>query len=706
MDGKVIIGTELDTKQLEKQLKQQEKELQKYEQEAEKLTKLKVSIDTNSTKKAIDDLNIKFKEARQKYKDILASGETGIGIGKQKDLVDDLKFKLDETKAKYREQLGEVTKINNQLNKNATAQGVIKNKIQETTGALKGQQFIGNMKDKLKDIGNGVEGVVRKVGKWALALFGIRAMYSFIRNSINTITQNDAQLKADIDYMKNALAYTLEPVIRQIVGWAQQLMQYLGYIIYKWTGKNIFENANKSLKSATGEAKKLKKELMGFDEVNMLSDTSSGGGGATTPSFDLSKTLDESAVPNWVKWIADNKKVIEELGLTALGIFGAGTIASWIQNIGGFLGSSQLGLLGTKLGALSLIAGGIIITAICAKKVWDDTQQLKEDLDTIAGSIQKGTDKWLEQEPAIDQVYSTLAVRQNATNDLIKEYASWFWKVFGVSDKILKNLVEGVKGEKKLVDYAIDHYDYDKHDEKEKQRLIDKIQTQIEKNNDVAKILKEQGKSTKEIDDMNKELAGYLWSVRNNTKYTKDATNEWYTETDKVRTSYDGVVELLDTIDGKDLKDKQVKVTTDTTNYDNELNKIKTSNNEAKVKIKPDTTNFLTNLKTSLSSAFGNLTTAGKSTASSIAKLFGIKLATGGIVNMPGRGVPVGGAVAGESGREGVIPLTDPQAMAQLGEEIGRWVNIGIQNQMVVDGRVLASATNNRINKESFLMNR
>ena len=152
MDGKVVIGTELDTKQLEKQLKQQEKELQKYEQEAEKLTKLKVSIDTNATTKQIDDLNAKFKEARQKYKDILASGETGIGIGKQKDLVDDLKFKLDETKAKYREQLGEVAKINNQLNKNATAQGVIKNKIQETTGALKGQQFIGNMKDKLKDI--------------------------------------------------------------------------------------------------------------------------------------------------------------------------------------------------------------------------------------------------------------------------------------------------------------------------------------------------------------------------------------------------------------------------------------------------------------------------------------------------------------------------------------------------------------------------
>ena len=74
---------------------------------------------------------------------------------------------------------------------------------------------------------------------------------------------------------------------------------------------------------------------------------------------------------------------------------------------------------------------------------------------------------------------------------------------------------------------------------------------------------------------------------------------------------------------------------------------------------------------------------------------------------MPGKGVPLGySAIGGEAGKEGVVPLTDPTAMAQLGEEIGKWVNIGIQNQMVVDGRVLATATNDRINKESFLMNR
>ena len=48
------------------------------------------------------------------------------------------------------------------------------------------------------------------------------------------------------------------------------------------------------------------------------------------------------------------------------------------------------------------------------------------------------------------------------------------------------------------------------------------------------------------------------------------------------------------------------------------------------------------------------------------------RLAKGGIINMPGRGVAVGG----EQGHEGVIPLTDSQQMALLGEAIGKYITI------------------------------
>lgn len=66
------------------------------------------------------------------------------------------------------------------------------------------------------------------------------------------------------------------------------------------------------------------------------------------------------------------------------------------------------------------------------------------------------------------------------------------------------------------------------------------------------------------------------------------------------------------------------------------------------------------------------------------------RLAVGGIVNMPNRGTMIGGAIAGESGREGVLPLTDTQAMAELGREIGRWININATIPVSVGNRQIA----------------
>ena len=66
------------------------------------------------------------------------------------------------------------------------------------------------------------------------------------------------------------------------------------------------------------------------------------------------------------------------------------------------------------------------------------------------------------------------------------------------------------------------------------------------------------------------------------------------------------------------------------------------------------------------------------------------RLAVGGIVNMPGRGVPIGGAIAGEVSKEGVLPLTDSQAMEELGATIGRYITINANITNTMNGRVIS----------------
>ena len=87
--------------------------------------------------------------------------------------------------------------------------------------------------------------------------------------------------------------------------------------------------------------------------------------------------------------------------------------------------------------------------------------------------------------------------------------------------------------------------------------------------------------------------------------------------------------------------------------------------------------------------------------------LLGPHLASGGIINRPGRGIPLatGGAIAGERGREAVVPLTDSQQMAYLGREIAKNVVINLTNVTELDGRQLARSVTQVMSDMNFASN-
>lgn len=83
------------------------------------------------------------------------------------------------------------------------------------------------------------------------------------------------------------------------------------------------------------------------------------------------------------------------------------------------------------------------------------------------------------------------------------------------------------------------------------------------------------------------------------------------------------------------------------------------------------------------------------------------RLYTGALINNPGKGVPVanGRAIAGEAGMEGILPLTDSQAMAELGKEIGKWIVVNLQNVTKLDSRVISRQMKKVANEKSFARN-
>lgn len=546
--GEIVIKTEIDNDELEKGLTETEKKTQEAQKRIEEAQER-----TNKAKEETARLNKEIKE--------------------------------------YEEEINRIQQNNEYLKENMRNTNEIKNKID-------------NIKNSLKD-------TVKSVVRWGLAIFGIRGAFNFIRSSMSIISQQDKQLGADIEYMRNAIAYTLEPVIRGIVNLMKQLLFYVQYIIKVWTGKNIFENANKSLQGANKQAKALNKQLAGFDEMNILSDNSSSGGGTTGPSFDLTAP-ENIEPPAWVVWIAENKDIV----------------------IAGLLGIAA-GLLAVQLGLTGLF-GGVIVALIVTLVAliiqnWD---KIKEVLLEVWS--------WID-ENVIQPVVSLFIWLWDKIVEIFGPFISFFTSIFSAIWGTISNILG---------------------------TIWTNIKTMID---NVVQIVRGLWEIIKNI-----ILPIYAWIYNNLLKPFingfKDMINIVWSLVKKVATTVGDVIAgaFKGVINGILLA-----IETILNSPINSINKL------------IDVINAVPGID--------------------LKKLKTFKfprLAKGGIVSMPGHGVPIGNAIVGERGQEAVLPLTDSQQMALLGEAIGRYININANIPIYVGNRQIAREMRKINAEDDFAFNR
>lgn len=442
--GKIIVGVDLITKEFDKKL----------ENLGKKADKKKVDIKVNeqnvkTTKKQLELLNKELDSVQEQYDQIakdsqrLAELEFKFMGGKKLSPAESSEYfglsstDLAKQEQEMLQQINKITKQQNTLNtklttqtqklkESKTAYSDIKNQIIETTEAAK-KARLDFVEKNLDNIGSKIKKITSKIARWTIAVFGLRSAYMAIRNAINVIANNDAQLKADIDYIKTALAYSLEPIVRTIVDLAKQLVTYLGYIIYKWTGKNIFEKANKSLKGANSQAQKLSKTLAGFDEMNVVNDnTSSGGGGGASTSFEM--PTDKDMEGTFIGWIAKNKDIVIA---ALLGI--AAAITTIKLGLTGLLGGSIVGLV-TALVYLIIKNWDV---------VWKTTQKVAlaiwEVIKAVATSI------WETIKGVVDLVLSTIDSAFSVINGIFTTLIEILKAPFVILWETVRGVFDGIK---------------------------------------------------------------------------------------------------------------------------------------------------------------------------------------------------------------------------------------------------------------------
>lgn len=322
-------------------------------------------------------------------------------------------------------------------------------KAKGSTAGDKIQTILGRGLSKSFNLGKGLgrafTTILKTVTKLSVEIIGLSVLLGGLMIGVGILSAGfkkaftDPQIKANLDYIKFALSKAIEPAVNKIVEIVGKLVnlllrvvQYIQYIIYAWTGRNIFENASidayaDSLKQAEKNAKGLNKQLASFDEMNVLKDNSGTETNNVMPSLDLSN-MENMEVPSWIDWIVRNKDIVISAlagitaGLIGMKVFGLDPIEtsgvilfisglvyaikgllayledpSW-ENFGKVIEGIGLAVIGLGLlffGLPVIIAGVIIVIIGILIKYWDDIKKWIND--KIFGWLNEKINKFREK---------------------------------------------------------------------------------------------------------------------------------------------------------------------------------------------------------------------------------------------------------------------------------------------------------------------
>lgn len=683
-DGWITIGTKLATDKFDKQVTDLEKKIKNEEQKTQlKLqAKLQAEDELKKHKQAIFEIEKEYERTSQQVEhlqNIMSKQASGVSLTPQEftDLQGSEKVisnneKIGETLDKM---YAKEVKLNNAVDRTSLAYSQIQSNVSgykakiESIKLQKQQSQVNEIKKGFDNVGKSVSSSIKHIGRLALGVLSVRSAYLLARQASSTLGQYDEQYATNLEYIRYLIAQAIAPALKYVVNLASTLLNYLNYILNAWFGITLFSknsaknfmNAKNSTGGISKNTGKIKEDLQTtpFDEMNVLNDKSdsgsggSSGGGAIAPSIDPSLFAGE--VPDWLKWIADNKDLILsvmagitsgllawKLGLKGIKALGIGVLISGIMytiqslisylndaswtNFGKIIQGIGVALLGLAIiiGSVpTAVAGAIVLIVGTIVKYWEQIKAfLQNGIDWLVSKTDWVRDNFGIVGETIYNIFTSLL------QGLLNIFDSIFTAIKGIFDGIVKFIKGVFAGEWKTALEGI------------KDIFISILNGIISILSSVWQFIKSIINS---LVNLVKGIVNTIWGV------------------------IKGLINLITS----------------------GINVLIRGMNRLSINVP----NWVPGI-------------GGKRWGVNIPQI--PRLAKGTILNAPGYGVPVAGgrALAGEAGREAYVPLTDTQLLEELGSTIGKYINLNATIPIYVGNRQIAREIK-RINAESdFAFNR
>lgn len=316
----------------------------------------------------------------------------------------------------------------------------------QITDASKGA----DIKAAMEGAKSAIQGGVKSILKYGI---GIRTLYVLFRKlkqytieAVKAFAENDPETKKNIDELKASLSAlkgswgaafapvlnAVVPVLQTLIGWLTKAVNAIAQFFAALSGKGTFKRAisetgklSDNLGGAADNAKEAKKQLMGIDTLNVMTDNDTGGGGGGGGGSGSGLEYEDVQ-------ISDNIK--NNLGLIKNLLEGITTLA--------------LGLVFGKTAAgIALIVFGVIDLVDAFKNFIDTGELTKETCEKIAtGFLKIGlglsllTGSWIPL--AIGAFLSLGAFLSGWWDDITAFFDKLSGKVNEWFDKALKTLSE------------------------------------------------------------------------------------------------------------------------------------------------------------------------------------------------------------------------------------------------------------------------